>query len=183
MNTLIAFVLGGMAMLVLSAFFFKHSWHYRFDEISLFGDDPSGLPGWDSLSLELGERIFSSEDPQFVALETSHDFRSGFRAERKALGLQWLRQIRREVNRLMRVHVKTARISSSLKATDELLLSLEYLFFQLSIAALFCAVWIYGPLAAAHLVKYCVSIAVELKRLEMMLPVRSVTAEILKSES
>ena len=53
---------------------------------------------WDPLTAELSRRIFRSEDSDFVGRETPPHFARAFREERTALSLDWLRELRNQVN-------------------------------------------------------------------------------------
>lgn len=174
----------GTLLLIVLILVSRQSARHRFDDDSLFGDETVGLEKWDSLSLELGARVFSSQDLDFVARHCSGEFRRRFREERSLLALEWLAQIRSEIDRSMRVHVKTARLNANLKTSGELKLALEYFLFQLSNRVLYCAVCVHGPLAAAKLVRYSTRLAAELKGLLEILPnAHSVAAEIIKDDS
>jgi hypothetical protein len=174
----------GMLLLIVLILVSRQAARHRFGDASLLRDETVGLERWDSLSLELGARVFSSQDLDFVARHCSSEFHRRFREERSALALEWLAQIRSEIDRSMRAHVKTARLNANLKTSDELKLALEYFLFQLSNRILYCAVWVYGPLAAANLVRYSTRLAAELKSLLEIFPIaHSVAAEIIKDDS
>lgn len=176
--------LAGAILLIVLILVSRWSVRHRFEDLTLFSDETVGLEKWDSLSLELGARIFSSQDLDFVARGSSSEFHRRFREERTALALEWLGQIRSEIDRSMRMHVKAARLSPNLRTSDELKLALEYFLFQLSNRILYCVIWVHGPLAAANLVTYYTRLAAELKGLLEILPAaHSVAAEIIKEDS
>jgi len=175
--------LAGAILLIVVILVSRRSVRHRFEETSSFCDETAGREKWDSLSLELGARIFSSQDLDFVARGSSSEFHRRFREERAALALAWLGQIRREIDRSMRTHLKAARLSRNLRTSDELELALEYFLFQLSNRILYCMIWVRGPLAAANLVKYSIRLAAELKGLLEILPAaRSVAVEIINNQ-
>jgi hypothetical protein len=175
--------LAGVILLIVLILVSRRSVRHQFEETSLFCDETAGREKWDSLSLELGARIFSSQDLDFVARGSSSEFHRRFREERTALALAWLGQIRREIDRSMRMHLKAARLSPNLRTSDELALALEYFRFQLSNRILYYMVWVHGPLAAANLVAYSIRLAAELKGLLEILPAaRSVAAEIINNQ-
>lgn len=174
----------GVLMLVGSGLVLRRSARLHVDAQVYWCEEPV-LSGEDALLLELGTRIFAPEDYALVKLETSREFHRRFRAERTALALGWLDQVRRGAGRLMRAHVRAARRNPNLRPADEVKLGFEFLVFRLTIGLLYCAVWLRGPLHAAKLVGYCSELARELKRMSVeALPVASSMAvEIMKGDS
>lgn len=147
-------------------------------------DDKGGVNEWDPLSRELGAQIFSSQDLTFIESEASDKFNRIFREERTTLALAWLLQLRKEVDSLMRTHLKVARVSPNLRVVDELKLAGEYCLFTLANRALFCAVCLQGPTAAAALVVYSSRLASELRRVTEILPAAySVAVELMNDDS
>jgi hypothetical protein len=127
---------------------------------------------WDHLSSELSARIFDSEDSDFVASESSRQFARTFRESRTALALDWLREVRRQVNCLIRAHLTAARGNPDLKPADELRLGFEVLLFQLTSGVLFLIIWVYGPSHAAKLVRYSLELTEQLRKMtEVLSPV------------
>jgi hypothetical protein len=176
-------LLAGTILLIVVMLVSRRSVSRRFDD-AMLRDDTPGPEKWDSLSLELGAQIFSSEDLDFVAQGSSSKLLRSFREERVALALEWLEQVRDEIGRSMGEHVRAARVSRGLRTVDELKLALEFALFQLSNRVLYCAVWLHGPLAAGNLVKYSTRLAAELKGLLQNLPLAgSVAVEIIKDDS
>src|SRR5260370_28214047 len=53
---------------------------------------------------DLGERIFSLQDWDFVRSETTLEIQRIFQREGGVLAISWLRRTRRQVSRLMRAH-------------------------------------------------------------------------------
>jgi hypothetical protein len=176
-------LLAGTTLLIVVMLVSRRSVSRRFDD-AMLRDETPGPEKWDSLSLELGAQIFSSEDLDFVAQGSSSKLLRSFREERAALALEWLEQVRYEIGRSMGEHVRAARVSRGLRTADELKLALEFALFQLSNRVLYCAVWLHGPLAAGNLVKYSTRLAAELKGLLQNLPLAgSVAVEIIKDDS
>ncbi len=176
----------GVLMLIGSVLVLRRAARLHMDAQVNWCEEPlSVLSGEDALLLELGTRIFAPEDYAFVKLETSREFHRRFRAERTALALGWLDQVRRGAGRLMRAHVRAARRNPNLRPADEVKLGFEFLVFRSTIGLLYCAVWLRGPLHAAKLVGYCCQLARELKRMSVeALPVASSMAvEIMKGDS
>lgn len=174
----------GTTLLILVVLVCKGSAKCRVGASEVFRHETQGPDKWDSLSLELGAQIFSSEDVDFVAGGSSSEFARAFRDERTGLALAWLDQVRNEIGRSMGEHVKAARASTSLRTADELKLALEFALFQVSNRLLYSAVWLHGPLAAGKLVRFSSRLAAELRGLMQNFPMaRSVAVEIIKDDS
>ncbi|HET9378708.1 MAG TPA: hypothetical protein VFO40_27300 [Chthoniobacterales bacterium] len=174
----------GTILLILALLVSKGSARRRVDDSEVFRHETQGPDKWDSLSLELGAQIFSSKDMDFVRRSSSTEFARAFREERTALALAWLDQVRNEMGCSMRQHTKAARVSTGLRTADELKLALEFALFQVSNRLLYCAVWLYGPLAAGQLVRFSGRLTTELRSLLQNFPMaHSVTVEILKDDS
>ena len=165
----------GLLMLVASVLVLMRSASLRVDALANWSVRPhSAAPAEDDLPLGLGARIFASEDYEFVRLETSREFYRRFRADRTALALAWLDQVKGGVGSLMRAHVRAVRGNPNLRPADEVKLGLEFLVFRITIGLLYGAVWLRGPFHAAKLVDRCVKLAGKLKRLSVdAMPVAS----------
>jgi len=98
-------LLAATTLLIVVMLVSRRSVSRRFDD-AMFRDDTPGPEQWDSLSLELGAQIFSSEDLDFVAQGSSSKLLRSFREERAALALEWLEQVRDEIGRSMGEHVR-----------------------------------------------------------------------------
>jgi hypothetical protein len=175
--------LAGTILLVVTILISRRSVRSRFDDASVFSDETVGQEKWDSLSMELGAQIFSSEDLDFVGRNCTSEFLRRFQKQRTALALEWLEQVRCEIDRSMGEHVRAARMSPTLRTADELKLAVEFLLFHLLNRALSCAVWLHGPLAAGNLVRYSTRLAGELKAILENFPVAgSATVEVISDD-
>lgn len=105
----------------------------------------------DSLVAELSARIFSPGDSEFVSGQCPSLART-FRQERTILAIDWLRDVRRQVNCLFRSHLKAARQNPDLTPAGELRLGAHFLTFQIATALLYVVIRVRGPLRAARLV-------------------------------
>jgi hypothetical protein len=140
-------------------------------------DDLSRARKDDAFDLDVGARIFSPEDSDFVASETSSQFTRTFDDERAVLALDWLRRVRSEVSSLIRDHRLAARQNPSVKPADELKLAFEFVLFQLTIGVLYGVVWVQGPTGAAKLLGFSLDLAGRLRGLaEDVVPVPTVTS-------
>ncbi len=140
--------------------------------------------GWDPLDSELSARIFDPEDADFVACETSRRDARQFRQGRTALALDWLREVRGQVNQLIRAHVRAVRGNASLKPADEIRLGFEFLLFQLTSGILYLVISACGPPRVAKLVGYSLELAGQLRMVtEDVLPAdRQVAVELLEGK-
>lgn len=139
----------------------------------------------DPLNSGLSTRLFDPEDAYFVASETSRGDARQFRQERTALALDWLREVRGQVNQLVRAHVRAARGNPGLNPADEIKLGFEFLLFQLTSGILYSVVWACGPPRAAKLVGYSLELAGQLRNIvtEDVLPAgRHVAVELLEGK-
>jgi hypothetical protein len=147
-------------------------------------EETSPAISWDPLTSRLSARIFDPEDSNFVTRESSRQIGQSFRRQRAALALDWLLEVRENVNLLMEAHRRVARSNPGLKPADELRLGFQFLLFQLTIEILYLVIWIIGPPHAAALIGYSLQLARQLGEMtEAMLPAGSrVAAELLDNE-
>jgi len=158
-------VLAGAGLLV-SVFLIRRGVRQDFDEATYGTEEEEALASpWDPLVSELSAGLFNSKDSEFVRLHCSPKLARRFRAERTALALDWLVQIRRQVNLLTREHVRAARSDSDLKPADELRLGFEFLLFQVSSGVLYLIIWMFGPPRASRLVGYPIDLAQRLRKM------------------
>jgi len=158
-------VLAGAGLLV-SVFLIRRGVRQDFDEATYGTEEEEALASpWDPLVSELSAGLFNSKDSEFVRLQCSPKLARRFRAERTALALDWLVQIRRQVNLLTREHVRAARSDSDLKPADELRLGFEFLLFQVSSGVLYLIIWMFGPPRASRLVGYPIDLAQRLRKM------------------
>ena len=145
----------------------------------------SGSTGWDSLTSELSARIFDSEDPHFVASETTRQVTRQFRQERVTLALDWLRRVRGLVNQSMRAHLKAARAHDDLRPAEEIRLWFDFLLFHLTSGILSLVIWVCGPPCAAKLVRYSLELAGKLHELteHVLPPATQVAAELMNNRN
>lgn len=125
-------------------------------------------PKVDSTTLEIPAKIFSREDSDFVASETSAGFARKFRDERAIIALCWVRRVRCEVSILIHYHRRRARENPDAKPIDELKLALDFLLFELTSGILCCFIWLFGPVHAATLLAWSMDLP---KRLLVAAPV------------
>lgn len=118
----------------------------------------------DLLAVELGARIFSSEDSRAVGSETWRDFARWFRSERKILALDWLREVRGHVRKIIREHRRAARQHPDADPIQELRLALRFFLFELTSGILYGLVWMRGPDDLARAVELFLEAAAKLRK-------------------
>jgi hypothetical protein len=158
--------------LAFSVVFLWRNTRKSFDEYRRATEEETSPPlSWDALTSELGAKLFNPEDSDFVTRESPGQFARWFRRERAAFALDWLLEVRRHVNLLMRAHRRAARSNPGLKPTGELRLGFEFLLFQVMSGILYLVIWLVGPLHTASLVEYSLELAGQLRELaEDILP-------------
>jgi hypothetical protein len=176
-----------MAALALgvSVLFLWRDKRRSFNENAHATEKEASLPfGWDPLTSELSARIFDPEDADFVTRECSRQIAQSFRGQRAALALDWLLEVRKHVNLLMRAHRMAARSNPGLKPAGELRLGFEFLLFQITTEILYLVIGVIGPPHAAALVGYSLQLAGRLREMtEAILPAASrVAVELMDIE-
>ena len=91
------------------------------------------------------ERIFATEDWNFVSQQALPRVQRQFLADRKAVALAWLRRTRENAGRVMHLHLLAVRGNTSLKPLVEFRLAIHYLVFLLVYDVLRCLIWLRGP--------------------------------------
>jgi hypothetical protein len=104
-------------------------------------------------------RIFSSEDMDFIARSASNDARRLFLKERKILALQWLRMMQKQVAHLMNVHLRLASHTYDPSPRFELRLSARYLAFGAVSYIVLLLLWLRGPFKATRSTAYTIRAA------------------------
>ncbi len=185
MSTFAYFLMAAVAILGVCLLLSTRRERRGFDrEVAATGHGTSVPFESDPLNSELSARIFDPEDADFVACETSRRDARQFRQERTALALDWLREVRGQVNQLIRAHVRAVRGNAGLKPVDEMRLGFEFLLFQLTSGILYLVIWACGSPRAARLVGYSQELAAQLRNVtEDVLPAdRQVAVELLEGK-
>lgn len=166
MTPLVCLLLIGAALLVIAGLLLKQAFLRNAllaAEPIVRDDFPNGAT--DGLALEIGDRIFDSEDWRLVANEASRPFVNRFRAERTILALDWLRAVRGQVRRVVRGHRRGARAGSNVRVVDELRLAWEWLLFEAMAGVLFCVMLVRGPWHTAGLLGWSLDSARNVRRI------------------
>lgn len=105
------------------------------------------------------ERIFSTEDMEFISHASSPKARRLFLEERKALAIRWLRKTQKQVGQLMKLHFRLAGHTHEPNPRFELKLTVKYLSFLLVSYLLLFLLWLRGPFKARRVVAYTSHVA------------------------
>ena len=105
------------------------------------------------------ERIFSTEDMEFISHSSSPQARRLFLEERKALAIRWLRKTQKQVAQLMDLHFRLAGHTHEPNPRFELKLGTKYLSFLLVSYLLLLLLWLRGPFKARRVVAYTSHVA------------------------
>jgi hypothetical protein len=108
----------------------------------------------ESFPQRLADRLFGSEDWEFIAKQDSVRLKRLFLQQRTALALSWLRGARANATKLIRVHSAAARKNSRLEPLVELRVIADYLVFQMLCQLIASVIWLRGPVAMGRLVGY-----------------------------
>jgi hypothetical protein len=115
----------------------------------------------DSMSLEAmaTQRIFATEDMQFIARTGTPELQHLLVKERQSLAITWLRLTQKQVAQLMDLHLKLASYTVEPTLGFEFRLSVNYLCFVVVSNALLMLVWLRGPFRAVRIVGYTMGVA------------------------
>lgn len=125
----------------------------------------------ESFPQQLADRLFGSEDWEFIAKQESRRVKQLFLQQRTALALSWLRGARANATQLIRVHSATARKNSGLQPLVELRVIADYFIFQMLCQAIALVISLHGPVAMRRLVGYADVLSARLREvITKMLP-------------
>ena len=110
------------------------------------------LPKYDEVPRELADRLFGSDDWEFIVAHGSDRLKGEFLRERKILALSWLRSVRASTNMLMEAHRASARASSQLDAFVELKLAVTVLRLRFFCRFLAFVILLRGPVGMQDLI-------------------------------
>ncbi|HXM94616.1 MAG TPA: hypothetical protein VN943_08175 [Candidatus Acidoferrum sp.] len=105
------------------------------------------------------ERIFSTDDMEFISRSGTPKVQRLFLKERKALAIQWLRKTQKQVAQLMDLHLRLAGYTHEPSPRFELKLTAKYLKFSLVSYILLLLLWLRGPFKAKRVVAYTSGVA------------------------
>jgi hypothetical protein len=105
------------------------------------------------------QRIFSTEDMEFISHSSTPKVQRIFLKERKALAIQWLRKTQKQVTQMMDLHLRLAGYTHEPSPRFELKLTAKYLTFFLVSYILLFLLWLRGPFKARRVVAYTSGVA------------------------
>jgi len=144
-----------LLMLVSAVWILRSSAENRSLSESWEHDDKS-IAGFhlDALPQKLTDRIFGSQDWDFVSAQGTAGLRRLFLRQRTALALAWIRAVRANANKLIHTHVTATRTSSRLEPLVELRVGADYLLFVVLCQLIMLAIWLRGPIHLGRLIGY-----------------------------
>ena len=112
----------------------------------------------DCLILEKGltNRIFGSDDAQFISSVGTAEVQSFFEKERKTIAIKWIRKTQKEMARLMDIHLKLASYTYNPSARYEFSFAAKYMLFVLASYIALFMVFIEGPYQTARVFAYTI---------------------------
>ena len=110
------------------------------------------------------QRIFSSEDRDFVEKQHSSRLRQVYRAERTRVALYWVKRASSDVAQIMRDHRLGARESQNLEVAREVGLTLRYAEFRILCGILVLLIRLFGPHALKDMATYTLNVSQSIGR-------------------
>lgn len=117
-------------------------------------EDPQDALLAEPFPKELGVRLFGSQDYDFITKQGSARHRRLFLQQRTRLALFWLRGIRANATKVIRVHSAAAGTNSRLELLVELRVVADYLAIQALCRFLGLVIWLRGPVTLSRFVGY-----------------------------
>ena len=114
-------------------------------------------------SEELMDRIFGSDDWDFVLRRAPKRVQRLFLNERKELAFCWLSHIRTRAKAAMRIHVAHAGKSDKLQPLSELRLTIDYLMILARCEFVAAILWLRGPMAMRRMIKQLTGLSVQFR--------------------
>jgi len=111
------------------------------------------------------DRCLSAQDLAFISSFESRALLRLFLRERRRLAVAWLRQTRREAQRLLRLHVRSVRYAADLRPGAEVKLFLAAGLFLMVYGTMLAIVSWYGPLRTRRFLESVQGLAGVLSRL------------------
>ena len=102
---------------------------------------------------DLVQRIFATDDLEYVRRAAPPQVQSLFLSERKDISLAWVRRVREAILSLMRFHRGHARLYAQLSLSTELLLAINFGRLLMVCRLLEIALFVRGPYAAPGMVR------------------------------
>ena len=158
---LITILLLGTLIVVLVGRLFAQTATRRHARVVSIEDYCGARAALDSVFVETAaiKRIFANEDMEFITRVGTGDVQHFFLKERRDLAIQWLRATRKQVARLMDLHLKLAVYTYEPSPRFEFQLVVSYWWFVISCDALLILFWLRGPFEVIRVVRYTLAMA------------------------
>jgi hypothetical protein len=99
-------------------------------------------------------RILSLQDAEFIARSATPDVKCLFLNERKRLAMQWFKETRKQIARLMDLHLRLAAYTYGPNPGFELKLTANYLIFLSVSGSALILLWLLGPFRTTRVLSY-----------------------------
>ncbi len=162
MNGLLPIVLLGTLILILGARLTSQASNARRRSRSVTIEEfANAREALDTVIVETGavERIFSSDDIEFISRSSTPKVQRLFLKERKALAMLWLRKTQKQVAQFMDLHLRLAGYTQEPSPRFELKLAGKYVAFIVVSYLLLLLLWLRGPFKARRVVGYTCGVA------------------------
>lgn len=106
----------------------------------------------ESFPQRLVDRVFGSEDWEFIAKQDAPELKRLFLHQRTVLALSWLKAARANATKVIRVHSAAVRKNSLLDPLVELRVIVDYVAFQMLCHLIALVIWLRGPVTMKRLV-------------------------------
>lgn len=123
---------------------------------------PTSSIAWEERERQLLDRIFATEDWDFLDGRCPAEAQRVFRAERRLMALYWLSLVQDQAKSAMRNHVSQARRLEGLQPALECKIAFSYVFFRLNCWILAIVVLVRGPVGLQRAVLFARGISGQL---------------------
>ena len=150
-----AFLLFGLLLLALVILLLQRAMPSANDSEESSEEAETQAPVYaQSFPQRLVDRLFGSEDWEFIAKQESPRLKRLFLRQRTTLALSWLLAAREDATKLIRVHSAAARKNSRLEPLVEFRVIADYVAFQMLCLLIALVIWLRGPVTMRRLVGY-----------------------------
>ncbi len=156
MNGILSLSAVALLLIGLLVFLLGRSEATLSSDLSPLGSDDELSNAYESFEAccgELLDRMFGSDDWDFVLSRAPKQVQRLFLSERKELARYWLCLVRIRAKTAMRIHVAHARNSDRLQPFLELRLAIEYLMVRAKCELVAALLWLRGPMALRKMIK------------------------------
>lgn len=105
------------------------------------------------------ERVFSSEDWEFVSRHAPPWARKKFLRERKEIAIRWLKKTREDIGQLARVHRTMVQPAADISPQAEFSILHHYVAFVIATRVLIILISVLGPLSSKRAAGYAIEVS------------------------